>query len=214
MGLVDLLLPQRCVGCGTPSGILCGRCLALLPRLAAPLCARCGAPTAYPVDRCRDCAGRRLAFASARAAVGLRGRASRRLVIAWKERGLRRAAGLAAELVADAVPRPDVAVALLRAAGRRSQPEARPPSARAARAGARRAAGSCPSSRCSRAAGRSRASAASGSPTGGATSRAPSAPARCRLPRSRSSTTSTRPARRRRPPRRRCARPGRAASRS
>lgn len=109
MGLVDLLLPQRCVGCGMPSDVLCGRCLALLPRLAAPLCARCGAPTAFPVDRCRDCAGRRLAFASARAAVAYEG-SVRRLVIAWKERGLRRMAGLAAGLVAEAVPRPAAAV--------------------------------------------------------------------------------------------------------
>ena len=48
---------------------LCARCRAALPRLAAPLCARCGAPTAWPVARCRECAGRRLAFAPARAAV-------------------------------------------------------------------------------------------------------------------------------------------------
>jgi predicted amidophosphoribosyltransferase len=53
----------------------------------------------WPVARCRECAGRRLAFASARAAVAYDGPA-RPFVRAWKERGLRRLAPLAAELVA------------------------------------------------------------------------------------------------------------------
>jgi len=57
------------------------------------------------VARCRECSGRRLAFASARAAVAYAGPA-RALVAAWKERGLRPAASLAAELVADALARP------------------------------------------------------------------------------------------------------------
>jgi predicted amidophosphoribosyltransferase len=73
--------------------------------LGPPRCARCGAPTSWPVERCRECAGRRLAFASARAAVAYAGPA-RSFVHAWKERGLRRAAGLAAELVVAHVERP------------------------------------------------------------------------------------------------------------
>ncbi len=74
-----------------------------------PLCARCGAPTAWPVSRCRECAGRRLGFASARGAVEYDD-AVRRLVGGWKERGLRRIAAEAASLVADVVPRPSVGV--------------------------------------------------------------------------------------------------------
>jgi predicted amidophosphoribosyltransferase len=65
-----------------------------------PRCGLCGAPTAWPVSRCRECAGRRLAFASARAATLYSGPA-RHLLAAWKERGLRRAAPLAAEVVAE-----------------------------------------------------------------------------------------------------------------
>jgi predicted amidophosphoribosyltransferase len=65
----------------------------------APLCARCGAPTAWPVERCRECAGRRLAFASARSAYAYAAPASR-LLRGWKERGLRHLADLAGELVA------------------------------------------------------------------------------------------------------------------
>ena len=44
-------------------------CRARCAPIRAPLCARCGAPTAWPVERCLECSGRRLAFASARAAV-------------------------------------------------------------------------------------------------------------------------------------------------
>jgi predicted amidophosphoribosyltransferase len=105
--MLDLLLPQRCVVCGCGGSQLCAACRAELPRIEPPLCARCGAPTAWQVERCRECAGRRLAFASARAAVGYDA-AARRFVHAWKERGLRRLAVEAAELVAARVPAPEV----------------------------------------------------------------------------------------------------------
>jgi predicted amidophosphoribosyltransferase len=105
--MLDLLLPQRCVVCGRGGRQLCAGCREELPRIEPPLCARCGAPTAWPVERCRECAGRRLGFASARAAVGY-DMAARRLVHAWKERGLRRLAAEAAQLVAERVPAPEV----------------------------------------------------------------------------------------------------------
>src|SRR4051794_11963926 len=102
---LDLLLPQRCLVCGLAcSGQLCTGCRAGLPRLGGTMCARCGAPTEWPVSRCVECTGRRIAFASARAAVAYEA-AVRRLVVAWKERGLRRLARLAAELVAEVVQR-------------------------------------------------------------------------------------------------------------
>jgi ComF family protein len=104
--LLDLLVPVRCAGCGRGETLLCSACGEALRRLRPPLCARCGAPTAWPVERCSECQGRRLAFGSARAAVAYEGPA-RRLVGAWKERGLRRLDRLLAELVTDVVPRPD-----------------------------------------------------------------------------------------------------------
>jgi predicted amidophosphoribosyltransferase len=106
--LVDLLLPLRCAVCGRVGSAFCELCRALLVRLAPPLCARCGAPGAWPVRRCAECAGRRLAFASARAAV-VYDETARRLVSAWKERGQRRLAGEAATVVADVLARPEVA---------------------------------------------------------------------------------------------------------
>jgi predicted amidophosphoribosyltransferase len=77
-------------------------------RLAPPLCDRCGSPSAWPVRRCAECTGRRLAFASARAAI-LYDASARRLVHAWKEHGQRRLACEAAALVAETLAPPAVA---------------------------------------------------------------------------------------------------------
>jgi ComF family protein len=57
------------------------------------------------VRRCAECAGRRLAFVRARAAVEYDARV-RRIVGAWKERGLRRLAVWAATVVADTLEAP------------------------------------------------------------------------------------------------------------
>jgi ComF family protein len=64
------------------------------------------------VARCRECSGRRLAFGSARAAVAY-DRSVARLVAAWKEQGLRKLAVLAADLVAEVIPPPAQAAALV-----------------------------------------------------------------------------------------------------
>jgi predicted amidophosphoribosyltransferase len=88
--------------------VFCASCRDALIRLAPPLCARCGSPGAWPVRRCAECAGRRIAFASARAAVVYDARA-KRFVQAWKERGLRHLSREAAALVADTLAPPNVA---------------------------------------------------------------------------------------------------------
>ena len=103
--LLDLVFPRRCVVCGSDGAVLCPNCEQGLERLGKPLCERCGAPTAWPVERCRECAGRRIAFARARAAIAYDASA-KRFVGAWKERGQRKLAEVAAELVARAVERP------------------------------------------------------------------------------------------------------------
>jgi len=102
--LLDLLFPRRCVVCSLPGAALCPRCTISLPRIEGPLCARCGTPTAWPVARCRECAGRRLSFASARAAVAYDGPA-RALVAGWKDRGLRPLGREFAGFVVEVVPR-------------------------------------------------------------------------------------------------------------
>jgi predicted amidophosphoribosyltransferase len=105
--VLDLVLPQRCLICSSPGSQVCDVCTATLRRVRAPLCERCGAPTAWPVARCSECSGRRLAFACARAALIYDG-ALRRVVGAWKERGLRALAAWAATLVGESLPRPRV----------------------------------------------------------------------------------------------------------
>ena len=104
--MLDLLFPRRCVVCRNPGDALCATCHTGLRRIPLPLCERCGAPTAWPVRRCGECAGRRLAFASARAAIAYDD-AARALVRSWKERGLRCLAFVAADLVVRAVVRPE-----------------------------------------------------------------------------------------------------------
>lgn len=107
MRALDLLLPERCAICETPGRSLCAACRGSFVRLAPPVCERCGSPGAWPVRRCAECAGRRLAFANARSAVVYDAQA-RRFVRSWKERGRRRLARDAAELVAEVAPRPAV----------------------------------------------------------------------------------------------------------
>lgn len=105
--MLDLFLPQRCAVCRRPGAQLCAACVDGLDRLPPPLCERCGAPTSWPVRRCGECAGRRLAFASARAAV-IYDDAARAVIRAWKEGGLRHLGAVAARVVSETVARPPV----------------------------------------------------------------------------------------------------------
>jgi predicted amidophosphoribosyltransferase len=106
--LLSVVLPQRCAVCSIVGDGVCAVCLAALLRLSPPLCERCGSPGPWPVPRCAECAGRRLAFATARAAVVYEQRA-RAFVASWKEHGRRDLAAMAADLVAGVVPKPAVA---------------------------------------------------------------------------------------------------------
>ncbi|MBM3147511.1 MAG: hypothetical protein FJ000_06410, partial [Actinobacteria bacterium] len=100
-GLVDLVLPRRCVQCGRPGAWLCEACCEELTPLDGPACFRCGRPGPLPTLHCLECEGRELAFVTAAAAFGYSGPA-RELVRACKFRGLR---SLAAEMAALALPR-------------------------------------------------------------------------------------------------------------
>jgi len=109
MGLLGLVLPRRCAGCGVPGAALCTRCLGSIVRIGPPVCERCGCPGAWPVRRCVECAGRRLGFARARAAI-VYDRRTRPLVSAWKERGRRDLVHPFAELVDEVVAHPRAGV--------------------------------------------------------------------------------------------------------
>jgi ComF family protein len=122
--LIDILLPRRCAVCRLPGHSLCVRCTDGLIRIVPPVCDRCGAPGAWPVRRCVECAGRRLGFGAARAAILYETRA-RAFVGTWKERGRRDLSRVAAELVAETVPRPEAADAVTFVPGERDRVLAR-----------------------------------------------------------------------------------------
>ena len=105
--LLDLLLPPACAVCGSGGPVLCERCLWAMPVLQGPLCRRCGRPTAISVPDCRECRGRRLGFATARAAIS-HAEAGAVLVHRLKQGGLRGLAEPAAALIVLAVPVPEV----------------------------------------------------------------------------------------------------------
>ena len=134
MGPLGVVLPARCAGCGVPGPPLCVACLGSLVRVAPPLCERCGCPGAWPVRRCVECSGRRLAFRRARGAVVYDTR-SRPLVSAWKERGRRDLAAVFAALVADVIARPEAdVVTFVPGDGERGRERGHVPAARLARA--------------------------------------------------------------------------------
>src|SRR4051794_10297099 len=102
--LPSLLIPLRCAACEALGELWCEACWLELERLRGPCCLRCGAPTRWAVGACRECRGRRLAFAQARAAVGHPGAAAL-LVRAWKDGGLP-LAPIAAAAILEARPPP------------------------------------------------------------------------------------------------------------
>ncbi len=52
--VLDLLLPQNCLGCGREGFVLCSQCIAHLSRISPPFCQRCGLPLTKV--NCPDCA--------------------------------------------------------------------------------------------------------------------------------------------------------------
>lgn len=106
MRALDLLLPERCAVCELPGSALCVACRGALTRLVPPVCERCGAPGPWPVRRCAECTGRRLAFAEARAAI-VYDAGARALVRTWKERGRRGLALEAATLITQSLAPPE-----------------------------------------------------------------------------------------------------------
>lgn len=64
--VLDLLIPQRCFGCGRLSeGSVCPGCLSIIG-FVKNHCLFCGKPTTDVVDRCRDCSKTNFKFDKAR----------------------------------------------------------------------------------------------------------------------------------------------------
>ncbi len=97
-GLIELIAPVMCAGCGLPGTLLCDGCRETLPLIAPALaCPWCGGERAS----C-GCAGPRFAFSQAIAVGRLEGSLARAIVI-YKDGGERRAGALLGSLLADAL---------------------------------------------------------------------------------------------------------------
>ncbi len=58
-GLLELLFPTRCAGCGAHAGVpLCPSCNSSLPLIRGAACSRCGAPMPHAAEGCTECEGR------------------------------------------------------------------------------------------------------------------------------------------------------------
>uniref|UniRef100_UPI0038CD4676 ComF family protein n=1 Tax=Neoroseomonas rubea TaxID=2748666 RepID=UPI0038CD4676 len=94
-GLLDALLPPRCLGCAeevSAQGTLCAACFAALKPVSEPFCARCGVPFAHSGQAeasdadglcCAPCARRPPAFRRARAALRY-DEGAKRLILPFK----------------------------------------------------------------------------------------------------------------------------------
>lgn len=91
-GLLDVLYPPWCAGCGRTvrqRAGLCSNCEAALPWISAPVCALCGAPLPVGVaGTCEVCSDSNPAFRAGRSALQYDG-AVCPVLKAWKYRGQR-----------------------------------------------------------------------------------------------------------------------------
>lgn len=56
---LDLLFPQKCIGCGKEGDIICRGCIRSFPRIIPPICPRCGKPQASGIV-CPNCINRKI----------------------------------------------------------------------------------------------------------------------------------------------------------
>ncbi|MBI2980636.1 MAG: ComF family protein, partial [Chloroflexi bacterium] len=96
---LDLLFPQRCVGCGRDGAFICQSCHKSLPRLMPPLCPRCGRPQASGI-LCPSCVGWQAEIDGIRSPFRFDG-VIRQAVHQLKYRNLRAIAAPLAQLVVD-----------------------------------------------------------------------------------------------------------------
>jgi ComF family protein len=96
---LNLLYPQKCLGCGREGELICESCRAKLPRLSPPLCPRCGRPQPSGM-LCPDCISRNTCIDGLRAPFKFEGLA-RECVHQLKYKNLRSVAQSLSSFMAD-----------------------------------------------------------------------------------------------------------------
>ena len=104
---LDLLFPQRCVGCGKEGELLCGACRHSLPRIIPPICPRCGKSQPSGV-LCPSCVGWIAEIDAIRSPFRFNG-VIRQAIHQLKYRNLRALAAPLAELLHDYLVKTEVA---------------------------------------------------------------------------------------------------------
>ena len=97
-GLLDVLYPLECVGCGSSGGVICPSCASDLPQLQPPFCRVCAAPGDFSL--CSNCVATPRHFNGIRAPF-LYADDIRRAILALKYGGIRAAANQLADLMSD-----------------------------------------------------------------------------------------------------------------
>jgi len=96
---LNLLFPQRCIGCGKEGTLICSSCQSSLPRVMPPLCPRCGRPQPSGI-LCSSCVSWRAEIDGIRSPFRFDG-VVRQAVYQLKYRNLRALAAPLAQLLND-----------------------------------------------------------------------------------------------------------------
>ena len=103
-GLLELVYPTYCAGCGQHGQSVCPECLNSLPLIESKFCLKCGKPCNYLVEECRECRGKKFFFSQARS-LGLYKGKLRDLVHKFKYGNSRALADVFAGLLVERVER-------------------------------------------------------------------------------------------------------------
>ena len=96
---LNLLFPQKCIGCGKESVFICYSCRSSLPRVMPPLCPRCGRPQPSGI-LCPSCVSWRAEIDGIRSPFRFDG-VMRQAIHQLKYKNLRALAGTLAQLLND-----------------------------------------------------------------------------------------------------------------
>ncbi|MDP3880512.1 MAG: double zinc ribbon domain-containing protein [Dehalococcoidales bacterium] len=104
---LNLLFPQKCIGCGRGGAFICASCSISLPRLLPPLCPRCGRPQPSGI-LCPGCVSWQAAIDGIRSYLRFEG-VARQMVYQLKYKNLRALSTVLAQflseyLLANSVP--------------------------------------------------------------------------------------------------------------